>query len=368
MYDSIHIRRFRRFEDLTLRGLTRVNLFVGRNNAGKTSLLDAIELLASGGTPAALVRSGRRRGETSVTESTRDARALWRESVEVSHLFVDHLLHEGAWFELKGSTGASSVSVRCEIQTFGLGDLLDGGTEGLLVENTRGNLVEDPLLALRIDSPSSASSVLLPLLPNGVLFEQAPRRSPGPISDPPMFFLGTEGAQLGTLARLWDKIVLTPEEDKVIAALQVIEPSIDRLAFGAEGVRNAFVKLAGSGQRVPLGSLGDGTRRMLALAISLVHAADGVLLIDEIDTGLHYSALESMWKLVVQTARRLNLQVFATSHSGDCMRALAWLQGDAPELAADISVHRIEKGATEAVRYSAEELEIAAQHHIEVRG
>lgn len=360
MYDSIRIRRFRRFEDLTLRGLTRVNLFVGRNNAGKTSLLEAIELLASGGTPGALIRSGWRRGETSMTEA-HEPRRVWQESVDVSHLFVNHLLREGAWFELEGATGASSSSVRCEVQAL---------TGDLLVAGTRPNLADGPLLGLRmVGSPAIASPVLLPLLPNGMMsFDQVPRRSPSALSDPPMFFLGTEGAQLNMLALLWDKIVLTPEEEKVIAALQVIEPSIDRLAFGAEGVRNAFVKLAGTGQRVPLGSLGDGTRRMLALAISLVHAADGVLLIDEIDTGLHYSALESMWKLVVQTSRRLNLQVFATSHSGDCMRALAWLQRDAPELAADISVHRIEKGATEAVRYSAEELEIAAQHHIEVRG
>jgi hypothetical protein len=75
-----------------------------------------------------------------------------------------------------------------------------------------------------------------------------------------------------------------------------------------------------------------------------------------------------MWRLVVETARRLNVQVFATTHSGDCTRALAWLQSDAPELAAEVSVHRIEKNVAEAVRYSAEDLQIAAQHHIEIRG
>jgi AAA15 family ATPase/GTPase len=63
MYESIRITRFRQFQDLELGGLTRVNLFVGRNNAGKTSILEAVELLASGAITPALLRSGRRRGE-----------------------------------------------------------------------------------------------------------------------------------------------------------------------------------------------------------------------------------------------------------------------------------------------------------------
>ncbi|HRC57192.1 MAG: ATP-binding protein [Myxococcales bacterium] len=361
MYDSIHLSRFRQFENLTLRGLTRVNLFVGRNNAGKTSLLEAIELLASGGTPAALLRSGQRRGETSMTESTRTSRPIWRESVDVSHLFVDHLLREGTSFELQGTMDSKSSAVRCEVQVLP-GDLFS--------EGTRDSMETGPLLALRVVGALGKDLPLIPLSPSGVVLRDSFSRQPSSLglSEPQVFFLGTEGVPLRTLAQLWDKIVVTPEEDKVIAAIKMIEPSIDRLVFLTEGGNNAVVKLAGTGQRVPLGSLGDGTRRMLALAVGLAHATDGVLLIDEIDTGLHYSALESMWKRVVETARRLNIQIFATSHSGDCMRALAWLQADDPDLAADISVHRIEKGATEAVRYSAEELEIAAQHHIEVRG
>jgi AAA15 family ATPase/GTPase len=106
----------------------------------------------------------------------------------------------------------------------------------------------------------------------------------------------------------------------------------------------------------------------LALAIFLARAAGGVLLVDEIDTGLHYTTLESMWRFVIETARRLDVQVFATSHSGDCVRSLAWLQSDDSNLASEVSVHRIEKGVNEAVRYSAAEIETAARHHIEVRG
>ena len=184
-------------------------------------------------------------------------------------------------------------------------------------------------------------------------------------------FLGTEGAPADSLQQIWDSLVLTSEEEKVTAAMKIIEPSIERLAFTSREARVssvAFVKLAGEDQRVPLGSLGDGTRRLLALAIFLARATGGVLLVDEIDTGLHYTTLESMWRFVVETARRLDVQVFATSHSGDCVRALAWLQSDDPDLASAVSVHRVEKGVDAAVPYSAAEIETAARHHIEVRG
>ncbi len=41
--------------------------------------------------------------------------------------------------------------------------------------------------------------------------------------------------------------------------------------------------------------------------------------------------MESMWRFIVEASRRLDVQVFATSHSGDCLRALAWLQAEQPE-------------------------------------
>ncbi len=79
-----------------------------------------------------------------------------------------------------------------------------------------------------------------------------------------------------------------------------------------------MVKCTGVKSRIPIGSLGDGIWRMLGLILVLVRSQDGVVLIDEIDTGLHFTVLSNMWKLVYETAKRLNVQVFATTHSNDC--------------------------------------------------
>lgn len=160
----------------------------------------------------------------------------------------------------------------------------------------------------------------LPISLDGSLLEYRRSVISPPLSStqPIAWFLGTEGGDLRVLQQIWDRLVLGPEEEKVISAMRIIEPTIERLAFastGRMGESVAFIKLTGEDQRLPLGSLGDGIKRLLAQAIYMARAAGGVLLIDEIDTGLHYSAMESMWRFVIESARRLDVQVFATSHS-----------------------------------------------------
>ena len=89
-----------------------------------------------------------------------------------------------------------------------------------------------------------------------------------------------------------------------------------------------------------------------------------MLLVDEIDTGLHYTVLTKMWQLVYETAKRLDVQVFATTHSRDCYEAL----GEVTEPGRrDLSLQRIERGATEAVTYREGVLRKAAENGIEVR-
>jgi len=390
MYDSLKIEGFRAFDSFDLPNLTRVNLLVGKNNAGKTSLLDAVEMVALGGKLASLWSSPMRRREIWPEPPDQSATG-W--DVDLSHLFHGHQIRDGVSFKLSAGDGNTARVVGCSIRPnkadpAKLNPLIDLVGVGLPFE----------LVMTGPDNPEGKPPV--PIGENGFLFGstanltrgEAPksllppndksREGVGALAsvsavisamrkDKPLrvWFLGTEGAPPGFLQAIWDLLVLSPEEDKVISALQIIEPAIQRLAFIGQGSQStAFVKLMGEEQRMPLGSLGDGMKRLLAQAIYMTFSAKGVLLIDEIDTGLHYTTLESMWRFVIESARRLDVQVFATSHSGDCIRALAWLQTDAPDLAAEVSVHRIDRTEPAAVRYSAADIEIAARHHIEVRG
>ena len=94
---------------------------------------------------------------------------------------------------------------------------------------------------------------------------------------------------------------------------------------------------------------------------------NGVLLIDEVDTGLHYSIMGDMWLLVVEAARQNNIQVFLTTHSLDCVRGLAWLCRNHPELGEEVSLQKIEANLNESVSLNADEIQIAVDQDLEVR-
>jgi hypothetical protein len=211
----------------------------------------------------------------------------------------------------------------------------------------------------------------IPLSPRGGATDRIRRLATytSPETIPSVNFIGTEQLESFRLGKLWDTIVLTPEEEGVARALRIIEPQIERIAFLSESRQssNVFLKLVNREQRLPLGSLGDGLKHLLALTLNLSSAQGGVLLVDEIDTGLHYTVIEDMWKLVIETSRRLNVQVFATTHSFDCVRALARVQIKDPDIASEVILHRLEKNMPQTITYGMDELVTAARSQLEVR-
>lgn len=90
-------------------------------------------------------------------------------------------------------------------------------------------------------------------------------------------------------------------------------------------------------------------------------------MIDEIDTGLHYTAMQDMWRMVIQTARNLSVQVFATTHSKDCIEALGALHNIDSQLCESVRVHRIEKGYDKTITFHPEELATTVKIHGEIR-
>jgi AAA15 family ATPase/GTPase len=120
-------------------------------------------------------------------------------------------------------------------------------------------------------------------------------------------------------------------------------------------------------ERVSIGSLGDGVWRMLGIVLALVNVKNGILLVDEIDTGLHYSVMYDMWKLILKTAKKLNIQVFATTHNSDCWKSLAEVAEKEEFEEDEVTIHRIEKGATSSIMFDKKQMMIAAERDIEVR-
>ncbi len=119
--------------------------------------------------------------------------------------------------------------------------------------------------------------------------------------------------------------------------------------------------------RIPIGSMGDGIWHILGLALNIVQSMDGILLVDEIDTGLHHTVMESVWKFICDATKRYNVQVFATTHSRDCYQSLAAICRDSVSDKSEVTIQRIERGRDCAVSYTEQEIIAAAKRDIEVR-
>ncbi len=371
MLTNLRFADFRGFHDLSVGKLARVNLFVGTNNAGKTSLLEGAELLLSGGNLRSVVRDAQRRGEF-ILPTSEEAEI----EIDLCHLFHGHHATEGARLGIRGEENGQPRHVEMAIAKVAPEDkqLKRLKWPPSWEELSDTDAGAGPPLALEIQSDRFVQSTLIPLSPSGGVSTLLTRRYATPeVETPVIHFIGTETLDPSKLSRLWDAIVLTPAEPLVVEALQIVEPGISRIASTSNSVSargsssSFFIKMVDSDQRIPLGSMGDGVKRLIALSMHLVRSAGGYLLVDEIDTGLHHSVMVDMWRLVVETARRLDLQVFATTHSLDCVNALGSLFAEAPSLADEVLLHRIKRNGTATVPYSPEEVLVAAEHQMEIR-
>jgi AAA15 family ATPase/GTPase len=174
------------------------------------------------------------------------------------------------------------------------------------------------------------------------------------------------------IAQAWNKIALTKFDDYVVEALKLFNPDIQRLSIielkNETSARVTFkVKLASRDEPVAIGSLGNGVLRCLQLVTLLTQCEGGIILIDEIDTGLHYSVLCRMWKMIFSLAKELDVQIFATTHSYDCIASLAQFCSERPEDGETITLHRIDATKSKSVRYAEPQLISAAEYHTEVR-
>lgn len=118
---------------------------------------------------------------------------------------------------------------------------------------------------------------------------------------------------------------------------------------------------------MPIKTMGDGMNRLFGLGLALACAKDGMLLVDEIENGIHWSVLPEVWRFVVKVAKRLNVQVFATTHSNDCLKAFYVGTKDDEEMDG-VSV-RIEKknGDFNAETFDESRLSVIMKEGIEIR-
>jgi hypothetical protein len=364
MLRSVTITGYRGFKHFEMHGLGRVNLLVGKNNSGKSSVLEAIGLLASRGDPTVLGTICEIRGERVELSEVPGSRS----HIDVAHLFLGHEPQIGSHISISGEGVGTSQVVSIRL------DELNRNQLRLFPLDRFGNSTEaDEGLAIVVEAQPGERTMAFPTSSRTAISDVLIRRSTRTDSEIAVVrYISTGFVTYGELAGKWADISLTDAEERVVSALRSLDSRIEKIALNAapsygyrDRARSGFkVKLRGISTPIPIGSLGDGAWRMLALSVSLAHPTTKVLLVDEIDTGLHHSAMVDMWRMVTETAKALNVQVFATTHSRDCVDALASV---CTKDGTDISLQRIEAGTERSVSYNEGEIIAAANYEIETR-
>ena len=355
MLTRVEIANYRGFNSYRMAGLTRLNLLVGKNNSGKTALLEGIQFLTSRGDPAVLAEVAERRGE--IIGRRPELRELF--FIDICHFFHGHTLALDTSFSFSGDNGYPPIAVK--IFADKNGRAASGqprqertGVPGFYLKISGGAKVDRDEPRFRISREG------------GVDFEAPPRfRRPGVSRrsrGPQVRFVGPDSLDSIDLAMMWDEVTLTGQEMDVAGAMRVLEGNLESLHFLTGMFASGYfpsrggivVGIRGQEQRVPLGSMGDGMRRLMALATSLAFTKDGCLFVDEIDTGLHYSVMPDVWKLIITKAAASNTQVFATTHSWDCIEGLSVLCQSDPDLMPLVAIHKIDRAIPHSVAFTGE--------------
>lgn len=334
-------------------GLARVNLIVGKNNSGKTAALEGIHLLLSGWDSSVFSDIATRRGE--VVFSGTNPSPL----VEINHFFYGHEFTLDTPFLISGNKDNPSIEVKIK------------PTNSHKDEN--GEPIRSKIHSLLMvywDSGEDELATAFSLTQDGLADDPAFGNAPGRFGigrknkHQPVRFVGTDSFDYGRLASLWDEVTLNGLESEVSKGLQLLEPDIQSIHmltgmttkgfFGSKA--GAVLGLKSQKPRIPLGSMGEGMRRMLTLASSLACVPNGALLVDEIDTGLHYSVMTDMWKMVIKKAIASNIQVFATTHSWDCISGLASVCQAEPDLREQVAVHKMDRNIPRSIPFDGKSL------------
>lgn len=355
MIEELHIQGFRRFADYRMKECARVNLLVGDNNCGKTTILEALHLFSLGDAHAALTLGAERRGELLYRgEVGNGATSEWYPSIR--HFLNGHAVQPGITIRVSDGQSEYAVDVininDAPAHTW-IGRFRDFGVRCQWSDDAR-----TPAY-FPIDKHGAFDSMTFG---GADLDERFSRR---------VQLLDAEFPSIH-IRSLWDSVNEQGLDVEVINALRVVKHDIERIYFDVVQLPTnprTGVKFrdAASRELLPIGNLGQGIYRMLELSVALVWCKNGIFLVDEIDTALHWSIMGDIWKLVIETSVRNNTQVFATTHSFDCLRGLAWVCDNYAELAKEVSIQSIKGELEQSIPLAGARLSEVMHQNVEVR-
>ncbi len=333
MLTKLQIKNFRCFRELEIAPLRRVNLITGRNNTGKTALLEALSLLLAQPNPSA-------RGNLPNEFRAGVGNADWQEN------FWDWLFHRK---DLSASITLLAQSSRGDVGWL----LHHQGQAQKRPEGVDEDIKPDANLP-EIDCYACGETQVMGSL-KAVHFT-------------------TRQTEPNKEALDFNRVVLKRRKKELVDLLRPLEKRLEALEALQLGRQNSsqswplvYAELAGLPEMIPVTQLGQGFSRLLDIYSEILATDAQVLLVDEIENGIHHSVLPIVWKGLFHAAKEADLQIFATTHSWECI--LAADQAARENGSYDLSLIRLDRveGDVKATVMDEKTLATAKELHWELR-
>lgn len=360
MIKEIAVKNFRGFQALQISHLANINLFIGKNNLGKTALLEAFFLLLGASNPELSIFLNKYRG---VEFTLLDPSEIWgwlfhngvlEAPVEINCVDDVNINHK-LMLRIKSSQtmqidSKQEAELKIEqqlISTFGS-------------ENKYLELEYEK----RQDSSSQSSFSTARIVQNNIQIQKSLN-----LPFPPSIYLPASAPMNDQLnAAQFSKLEAHGEHEEITKVLKAIEPNLKRLFVNsATGIPRIMGDLGGK-LYLPITYMGDGINRLLSILLAIANIpSGGIILIDEVENGFHYSVLQKTWEAIGKLSKKRNIQVIATTHSLECVQAAhkAYKSQDTY----NFLLARLERSNEKisAIEYTKEELETSFELNWEIR-
>lgn len=316
MFKSITIKNFRCFEDLTINQIERINLIGGMNNIGKTALLEAIYLMTSLNSIEIPLKLNFDRGVFNPKTFDVEEICEW--------LFYQKKANKAIKIEV-----IDEQDIKSELK-LSLEKSASPRLFPLTLTSNRRRTLKDLQLEFKTADQKPLQFTLF-LFPDKEEPDMArlgidrPDQSPEDFEIPPfppsdfissrLRISPTEDAEKFSFLEAQNK------QDEVVSILNVLEPRLKRLSVLVSGGIPIINGDIGANYLIPISLMGEGISRLLSIVLSIMNTPGGTVLIDEIENGIHYSVLPKIWASIAAASQRFNTQIFATTHSQECINA-----------------------------------------------
>lgn len=370
---SLIIKGFKGFKELTIPNLGRVTLLVGENSIGKTSVIEAIRVYAERGQFTILSEILKNRSEVKSVKDEdgndidiSDFGTLFygRDSNQTSEIIIGPV---GKSSQLKiKRTFLSSKEISFWYNYF---------PNDFLVDYSQAVEISIGFSAYKLPWEFMGSRIHRSYSRMQNLLTEVNKEN---IED--LFFtihcetIDPRPSSINYIAKLWDRIALTEYEELIADILRrVLKTQIERIAIvGNQGnsivsQRRFLVRLRNDSTPIPLNSLGNGATRLFGLVLSIINCENGILLIDEVENGIHFSIQDKFWKIIFELANLCNVQVIATTHSFDSIKGFAEAMNYYEDT--DVALIRLyySRNQVRAYEFDRKDINSATANGIEVR-